>query len=432
MDTFLFSAQFTDLATFSVLSKHTAGSCYYYPGFHGPRDGVKFETELHHCLTRATGFEAVIRVRATKGLKISNFYGNHFIRGVDLLSLPNVTSDSVFGFDFTYEDPVLTTTAVTIQSALLYTSSNGERRIRVHTMVVPVTQNMTEFLESTDMACCANLMAKQAVELALKAGLETARQRVNQTTIDIMRSVRQSSSAMGSPGMPYGQYQQQQQQQPLSLPDALKLLPLYSMSLQKCLALRGGNDVRTDERAFFMQLLGNMSINDSRVFIYPRMFSIHDMQDDVGVPSDRAEETEQSVAGPNRVRLPDLQSLSSQFLSKTGISMLETGHDLFLRVGKETNPAIVATLFNYPSLDGVDMSEVKLHAENSDYSFRVGQVVEALRADRSRYMQLHIIREGDGYAEAFFARYLMEDRANFTGGTFSYDEFYQYVMRQVG
>ncbi|RYY75853.1 hypothetical protein EON63_19105 [archaeon] len=29
---------------------------------------------------------------------------------------------------------------ITIQAALLYTNSNSERRIRVHTMVVPVTQ----------------------------------------------------------------------------------------------------------------------------------------------------------------------------------------------------------------------------------------------------------------------------------------------------
>jgi len=29
---------------------------------------------------------------------------------------------------------------ITVQAALLYTSSNGERRIRVHTMVLPVTQ----------------------------------------------------------------------------------------------------------------------------------------------------------------------------------------------------------------------------------------------------------------------------------------------------
>ena len=39
MDTFLFSGQYTDLATLSVLSKYTSGSSYYYPAFLSQRDG---------------------------------------------------------------------------------------------------------------------------------------------------------------------------------------------------------------------------------------------------------------------------------------------------------------------------------------------------------------------------------------------------------
>lgn len=39
VDTFLFSGQYTDLATVSVLSKYTAGSTYYYPAFVSGRDG---------------------------------------------------------------------------------------------------------------------------------------------------------------------------------------------------------------------------------------------------------------------------------------------------------------------------------------------------------------------------------------------------------
>jgi protein transport protein SEC24 len=38
-----------------------------------------------------------------------------------------------------YDETVLSAQAVTIQAALLYTSSDGERRIRVHTMVLPVS-----------------------------------------------------------------------------------------------------------------------------------------------------------------------------------------------------------------------------------------------------------------------------------------------------
>lgn len=180
IDTFLFASQYTDLATLSCLSKYTAGHTYYYPAFHAPRDGNKFQAELQHTLTRATAFEAVMRVRATRGLRFSNFYGNYFIRGTDLLALPNCTSDSTFALDLAYDEAHLSSTVVTVQAALLYTNSSGERRIRVHTMVVPVTPSLPEMLETVDMDCAMNLLAKQAVDIAQKSGLENARQRVHQ------------------------------------------------------------------------------------------------------------------------------------------------------------------------------------------------------------------------------------------------------------
>ena len=67
MEVFLFANQYTDVATLSVLAKYSAGATYFYPGFFAPRDGEKFHCDLKHVLTRATGFEAVMRVRATRG-----------------------------------------------------------------------------------------------------------------------------------------------------------------------------------------------------------------------------------------------------------------------------------------------------------------------------------------------------------------------------
>ena len=48
-------------------------------------------------LTRKVGFEAVMRVRCTRGLAIHTFHGNFFVRSTDLLSLPNVNPDAGFG-----------------------------------------------------------------------------------------------------------------------------------------------------------------------------------------------------------------------------------------------------------------------------------------------------------------------------------------------
>jgi protein transport protein SEC24 len=406
VDTFLFSNQYTDLATLAVLSKYTAGTTYFYPGYYGPRDATKFETELAHCLTRPTGFEAVMRVRATTGLRIANFYGNYFIRGTDLLSLPNVTSDSTFGFDLAYEQPVLAATVVTVQAALLYTTSSGERRIRVHTMILPVTDSVNQMLDSVDIDTAVNISAKQAVDIAQKAGLETARSKLHQSCVDIIRSSR--SSGGGGQGGYHPMQHQQQQAQPI--PASLQLLPLYTMSLQKNVALRGGADIRVDERAFFMQLLSGMDLQESKVFIYPRMFSVHDMSLDAGTPSDNADDGV-PTAGTKRVRLPAILNLSYERLNSEGIFLLENGYDMFLWVGRSVNPSVVNALFGVTTLDGLDTSTLRIFSESSDYSFRLDEIIQALRSEKSeRYMQLHIIREGDGYGEAYFSRFLVEDK----------------------
>jgi hypothetical protein len=118
--------------------------------------GPKFEHDLSHNLTRATAFEAVMRVRATRGIRFSNFYGNYFVRGTDLLALPNCTSDSSYSLDMAYDEATLTASAITVQAALLYTSSAGERRIRIHTTVIPVTHVRHLRCFALSINCCAS------------------------------------------------------------------------------------------------------------------------------------------------------------------------------------------------------------------------------------------------------------------------------------
>eukprot|EP00606_Chrysophyceae_sp_TOSAG23-5_P000988 GSChrysophyteH2.ASY1.ANO1.1642.1 assembled CDS len=407
VDVYLFSGQYTDVATIGVLPKVTGGTCYYYPAYHTMRDAQKFHKEVVHNLTRPTGFESVMRVRATRGIRISNFYGNHYIRGQDLLALPNCTSDSTFTLDFTYDEPVLTASAITVQAALLYTSMAGERRIRVHTMLIPVTQSTPEMLDSLDIDVAVNIMSKQAIDIAQKSGIEVARRRVHENTTDIIRNAKTASTA--------------------ELPQTLSFLPLYSMSLMKNVVMRGGSDIRLDERAFFQLLVQNMTVEQSIVFIYPRMFSIHDMDDLSGHPCDNPDE-DVKVAGPFNNRLPGTCNLTSENLTSDGIFLLETGSDLFMWIGSGSNPLIIQSLFGVTSLQGVDMSTLQLQTDNDDFSARFYAIVTALRADRQdRFMLLHKIREGDGYAEAFFGRFLVEDRANFHGGTHTYAEYHALV-----
>ena len=62
------------------------------------------------------------------------------------------------------------------------------------------------------------------------------------------------------------------------------------MALQKNIVFRGGADVHPDERASHMASLRGMWIAESRHFIYPRMFSVHDMDGRVGTEGAEGED----------------------------------------------------------------------------------------------------------------------------------------------
>ena len=93
------------------------------------------------------------------GLSIHTFHGNFFVRSTDLLSLPNVNPDAGFGMQMSIEDTIESNTA-SFQAALLYTSAKGERRIRVHTMCLPVTNNVTEVFNGADQQAILSMLSK--------------------------------------------------------------------------------------------------------------------------------------------------------------------------------------------------------------------------------------------------------------------------------
>lgn len=61
------------------------------------------------------------------------------------------------------------------------------------------------------------------------------------------------------------------------LPDALKILPIYILSLFKQDVLRLGNDVRADDRIYELFKLMTASCPDIAAFLYPKVYPIHNI-----------------------------------------------------------------------------------------------------------------------------------------------------------
>jgi protein transport protein SEC24 len=370
VDMFLFPYSYVDFAALAELPKVTSGSLHSFPFFNMSRDGENFESQLQKTLIQTTAFEAVMRIRCTKGMRITNVYGNFFVRGTDLLALPNCNTESVFAFDLAHEEQAVTVSHVTIQAALLYTSSDGERRIRVMTKALPVSGLLSDVMKSIDVdaACC--LLSKQALDLALKSNLDNARMRFQQICVDAIRACKSGDkrtvSGYAAPPAP-GQGGQEEE---LQIPENLSLLPLYTLAMMKNVAFRGGTDVHPDERMQAHQTLNSLFVDRSKHFIYPRMFAIHNMDPSMGLPADPSLHTDDDeiFAGRERIVLPTALNLSADRLSSEGLYLLENGVEFFLWVGRNAHLGLLSSLFGVHSLDDMDPNVVSLYAK-WNYSF---------------------------------------------------------------
>ena len=67
----------------------------------------------------------------------------------------------------------------------------------------------------------------------------------------------------------------------LILPEALKLLPVFTLSLLKNPMMRPGTDVHPDERNYYLYLLYSLPPALSTPLLYPRMYALHTMSNEV-------------------------------------------------------------------------------------------------------------------------------------------------------
>lgn len=168
VDLFLISTHntFKNIGTLADLPRYTHGRFYYYSRFNSLLHGIKFDQEIYIALTAKSAWEAVGRIRVSGGFRQTTTLGNYLVkaRTADLLSLPvcdeyRCVFYELEKFEETGEAAKKkkanfnadNETHIFIQTALLYTSSEGERRIRVHNVAVPYTTVATDPFEHCDI-----------------------------------------------------------------------------------------------------------------------------------------------------------------------------------------------------------------------------------------------------------------------------------------
>ncbi|GAA5960742.1 hypothetical protein JCM3765_007314 [Sporobolomyces pararoseus] len=401
VDMWLFSSAYTDVATLSGLPRYTGGQTYYYPSFNAARseDALKFAHEFGTVISDPICLEAVMRVRASRGIRMSAFHGNFFVRSTDLLSLPAVPMDQSYAIEIQIEDPI-SAPFVVFQTAVLHTTCYGERRIRVVTLALPTTSSISELYASVDTVALATLLANKAVERSTQSKLEDARDAVSNKLVDILGTYKATMTSAGSGASPQ-----------LVIADNMKFLPLLMLGLLKNTGLRHSTMIPSDVRSYAQALLTTLPSQLLIPYLHPVFYSLHNMPKECGTISD---------AG---VILPHPLPLSSERLERHGLFLIEDGQNIFLWVGRDAVPQLVMDVFDLASYADLMSGKRSLPVLDNPFSQRVNAIIGKVREARRGpyYPHLYIVKEdGDAALRQWALSCLVEDRLE---ATQSYGQF---------
>ncbi|CAF3776387.1 unnamed protein product [Rotaria sp. Silwood1] len=405
-DLFLLNSHYIDLATLSGIAKYSGGEIKYYPGYHSiqkPHEVERFENDFRRYLQRKIGFEAVMRLRSPPALTIHTFHGNGFVRSVDLLVLPNINPDAAFGMQVNIEDSLIHYTSVTFQAALLYTSSKGERRIRVHTLSLPVSSNLTEICSNADQEAIVSLVAKMAADRSITSSIQEARDAMSNVACDILKACLSNNLSNRAFS--------------LLVPYSLRLIPLYMLSMIKSTAFRAGSAPRLDDRAYYLDLCKTLPTQYLMQILYPDLYPIHTIEDKSQIIQD----------GEDELHIPQRVHLSYQNIDSHGAYILDTSEYIYVYIGKAISDHFVQNVFNLGTFSALPLDSYSLPELENPLSMKIHNFLSYLIQSRPHGIALHIMRE-DSSNRHLFTRHLVDDKSE---STMSYVEFLRYIREQI-
>lgn len=333
-DLFMFNSLYSDLASLSCISKYSSGEIKYYPDYHHINTlelVEKFQFDFKRYLTRKIGFEAVMRMRCTRGLSIHTFHGNFFVRSTDLLALPNVNPDAAYGLQISIDEQLQDVSTICFQSALLYTSSKGERRIRIHTYCLPVSSNPQELIQSADQECIVGLVAKMAVDRTLMNSLKEAKDALVNVASDYLKSYSQLMTSINNNG--------RSSSSSLLTSYSLRLIPLYMMALIKSFAFKNGH-FKLDDRTYALCQYKSLPLKFLLLIIYPNLYAIHNLDD-----------TKTLIDSDIQICIPPRLHLTSESIDRHGVYLLDCGESIIMWIGRSVNDLFLKQVFNCNSFN---------------------------------------------------------------------------------
>uniref|UniRef100_A0A8B9TFW6 Protein transport protein Sec24C n=1 Tax=Anas platyrhynchos TaxID=8839 RepID=A0A8B9TFW6_ANAPL len=396
VDLFLFPNQYLDVATLGIVTYQTGGSIYKYAYFQLETDQDRFLNDLRRDVQKEVGFDAVMRVRTSTGIRATDFFGAFYMSNTTDVEMAGLDCDKTITVEFKHDDKLSEDSGALLQCALLYTSCAGQRRLRIHNLSLNCCTQLADLYRNCETDTLINYLAKYAYRGVLNSPVKTVRDALINQCAQILACYRKNCASPSSAGQ-------------LILPECMKLLPVYLNCVLKSDVLQPGPEVTTDDRAYIRQLVTSMDVAETNVFFYPRL-----------LPLTKADVDSDS--------LPAAIRNSEERLSKGDIYLLENGLNIFVWVGVNVQQGLIQNLFGVSSFSQISSTLNTLPVLENPFSKKVRSIVDMLQVQRSRYMKLIIVKQEDKL-EMLFKHFLVEDKS-LTGGA-SYVDFLCHMHKEI-
>ncbi|EPY23169.1 protein transport protein SEC24 [Strigomonas culicis] len=407
-DLFVFCGEYCELVTLSALSHVTNGRVFHFSKYDPMIDSTKVQAQLLQLMTEEAGYAGILRVRASAGLRVKRYRG-HFLSQNSLdMDLASVTGSSTFFVDLEHEGNLDKKGYVYFQTALLYTTRTGHRRVRVHSFRQRTTPQYSTMFESMDLEAIVFGLAQSAIGEAVNKGPQHARQRLTEQLIKMLTTYRRYAAAEETRGS----------SSTLLMPTRLRLLALYVLCLLRSDALVEGTTVRIDDRVSNIFDLITMPIHKLLIYLYPSLYAVHHLRDKPHVGTINP--------ATNNYYLPPHEQLILESIVKQGVYVLcdEQARLVYLWIGSRVDPDVSIFLFGV-----ADATTVGLAGGPGEDQFdeRLRNLLYALTTRDDGVRRLVVVHEGSVAEESFFKQ-LKEEKADHSMG---YSELLELVHKSV-
>ena len=407
------------LLTLNQLCDFTNGNLYFYKKFDFNLHYKNIFNQIRRVLSRPIIWEGVNKIKFSNNCKIIGFITPILIVRNELFVFPTADADQNYIFNVGYNKQdgnennlknqkndnnlnIIETKKnfIYIQSSLLYSVGDGKRRIRIHNLCLPLSNDPKIIYESMNAEIISNYYIRMTIDKIYK-------------TKAISNSISYTEA----------QFRSFIDKVMLSLkrfPENLEYLPYYMMGFFKNRLFFKNeidNKYDIDLSNYLRTKFQKMYLKELLSYIIPSIYYLNDISkgNNIGVYDKESE----------RFNLPKNIACSQKEMEEKGLYLIDTGYFLILYIRKKVNKKFLQKLFGVDDINLINnnINEDNVFEEKNYFKERLMNIINYLRKEKSNFQNLIFVFEGIE-AEKIVKGCLIEDN-NCKWFPLSYGKFYK-------